>query len=61
MTLKKLSLFLIKTYALLLKDGKVIKRAKGVSIDSLSYHDFKYMYLQSKSIQAENFLSEIIF
>ncbi|KAF8805670.1 hypothetical protein BYT27DRAFT_7224747 [Phlegmacium glaucopus] len=30
-----------KTYALLVEDGKVIKKAKGVSTNSLSYYDYQ--------------------
>lgn len=48
-----------KTYALLVEGGKVIKKAKGVSPDSLSYSDFKDMYLHSKSIQGEKTSGEI--
>jgi hypothetical protein len=48
-----------KTYALLLKEGTVIKRAKGVSTDSLCYSDFQYMYQQSKPIQGDKTSSEI--
>lgn len=42
-----------KTYALVVEDGKVILKAKGVTSNSLSLQEFKDMYLKSKSIQGD--------
>ena len=39
-----------KTYLLLTEDCKIIKKAKGVSSDSLSISDYETMYLDSKSV-----------
>jgi len=48
-----------KTYILLSTDGTEIKKAKGVSAESLSLNDFKTMYLNSQPIKGEK-LSTII-
>ena len=46
-----------KTYIFLTKDGKEIIKAKGISADSLSLSDLKFMYLNSHPIKAEKLSS----
>lgn len=48
-----------KTYTLLLEDGKTIKRAKGVSSNSLEFADYVYMYKESKFTVADKTSSYI--
>lgn len=42
-----------KTYILLTSEGAEIKKAKGISPDSLSLSDFENMYFKSQSVQGE--------
>ncbi len=48
-----------KTYVLLTYNGEVIKKAKGISPESLSVTDFKNMYYKSESVQGEKISSVI--
>ena len=47
-----------KTYALKTKDGKEIKKAKGVLADNLSMADFEQKYFNKKTVIAQKFTSE---
>lgn len=50
-----------KTYLLLLENGQIIKKAKGVNSGSLSSTDYENMYLYSKNVEAEkNFSTQSI-
>jgi len=48
-----------KTYAVLLNDGTIIKKGKGFSTDSVSLFEYKEMYLNSKSIEANRISGKI--
>nr|QWO71369.1 DNA polymerase [Termitomyces sp. T123] len=48
-----------KTYFLFTYDGQEIKKAKGISPESLSKSDFEAMYLKSQSVQGKKTSSNI--
>lgn len=48
-----------KTYALLLENGDLVKKAKGISSDLLSIREFEKMYLNSQSIKANKIYGKI--
>lgn len=50
--IKKASFIPSKTYMLELHDGKRIKKAKGVSSDSLDKSDYKNMYFKNQDVEA---------
>lgn len=47
-----------KTYCLVLDNGEIIIRSKGVLNDSITLNDFKDMYYNNLSIQAEKYSSK---
>jgi hypothetical protein len=50
-----------KTYILLTSEGAEIKKAKGISPESLSLSDFENMYFNSQSVQGEKTSTNICY